>query len=58
MSEWISVVERMPTREGRYSVKIKLANKTYIALARYKKDVDNFNKSNITHWKELPELPI
>lgn len=55
MSEWISVTDQLPEKDGRYLVFIDLG----IVISRFYATVPDphFFQHNTTHWMPLPEPP-
>ena len=54
-SDWISVDERLPERNGRYLVHCDLKIDNLVCILCYNK-VDGFDET-VTHWMPLPEVP-
>lgn len=57
-SEWISVEERLPDREGKYLVYTWKGYIMFSNFCDYCLDGDLcFDNYNVTHWMPLPEAP-
>ena len=55
-SEWISVDERLPERNGRYLTHCNIEGQSLICILHYCK-VGGFNEALVTHWMPLLEAP-
>lgn len=55
-SEWISVEERLPERNGRYLTHCNIENQSLVCVLYYCK-IGGFNEGTVTHWMPLPEPP-
>ena len=55
-SEWISVDERLPERNGRYLTHCNIEGQSLVCILYYSK-VGGFNEGAVTHWMPLPEAP-
>lgn len=55
-SEWISVEERLPEKEGRYLVYGVIGGQPLVCGAHYDKH-NGFGDDDFTHWMPLPEPP-
>ena len=55
-SEWISVEDRLPERNGRYITHCKIEGQSLVCVLYYCK-VGGFNEGTVTHWMPLPEPP-
>lgn len=55
-SEWISVEERLPERNGRYLTHCDIEGQSLVCILHYCK-VGGFNEGTVTHWMPLPEPP-
>jgi hypothetical protein len=56
-SEWISVEERLPERNGRYLTHCNVEGQSLVCILYYCK-VGGFNDGAVTHWMPLPEPPM
>ena len=58
MSEWISVKDRLPEKDGRYLAITKHYKQPVIAqYTKNEKYPWNWLMNNVTHWMPLPEPP-
>ena len=55
-SEWISVGDRLPERNGRYLTHCNIEGQSLVCVLYYSK-VGGFNEGTVTHWMPLPEAP-
>jgi hypothetical protein len=55
-SEWISVDERLPERNGRYLTHCNIEGQSLVCILCYCK-VGGFNEGTVTHWMPLPTPP-
>lgn len=55
-TEWISVEERLPERNGRYLTHCNVEGQSLVCIL-YCCNVDGFNESEVTHWMSLPQPP-
>lgn len=55
-SEWISVDERLPERNGRYLTHCNVEGQSLVCILYYNK-VGGFNEGTVTHWMPLSEPP-
>ena len=55
-SEWISVEDRLPERNGRYLTHCNIEGQSLVCILYYSK-VGGFNEGAVTHWMPLPEAP-
>ena len=55
-SEWISVDERLPERNGRYLTHCNIEGQSLVCVLYYCK-IGGFNEATVTHWMPLPEAP-
>lgn len=56
MSEWISVNDKLPERQGRYLTHSVIAGQSLVAILWYEKYRSGFDKE-VTHWMCLPKPP-
>lgn len=55
MREWISVKERLPHDNERY---LTIDKFKIIEVEHYLPSLNDFNRTDITHWMPLPNPPI
>ena len=55
-TEWISVEERLPDRNGRYLTHCNVEGQSLVCILYFCK-VGGFNEGTVTHWMPLPEPP-
>lgn len=56
MSEWISVEDRVPKKDGYYLVFVPfLKDYPWIGVSSFREG--GFDDDDATHWIELPEAP-
>lgn len=56
MSEWVSVKDRLPEKDGRYIVCVPYyPNHPWIGVSSLRNG--EFDDVNASHWMRLPEMP-
>jgi hypothetical protein len=56
MSEWISIKDKLPDKDGRYLVVENwVSDSFWIGVCSLRNG--KWDTTHITHWQELPELP-
>lgn len=55
-TEWISVRDRLPERNGRYLTHCLIEGQSLVCILHYSK-IGGFNEGTVSHWMPLPEAP-